>query len=119
MSGFDPETGIFELNGDKAIRYLSANSILAGKDWRDHCAQLFRDAGFEVLRKTPYGIEVVADDTDVFEVLSGKTATWGSSTPAARDIYTRWLAVREWLNATLDLLSPSRRLTTRETREDF
>ena len=53
-----------------------------------------------MLRKTPYGIEIVADDADVWQVLSGTPATWGRASPPASAVYARWLATRESFNAT-------------------
>ncbi len=102
MSGYDDETGIFELNESKASRYLRVpkDSTIKAEDWRVYCAELFRRAGFDVLRQTPYGIDLVADDGDVFEVLSGQKATWGRATPSAKVTYEKWQRTREWFNAT-------------------
>lgn len=102
MSGYDPKSGIFELNWSKANRYWHGptDPSIHETDWRRYCAEMFRRAGFEVLRQTPYSIDVVADDADVYEVLSGKEATWGRATPPAKKAYERWQATREWFNPT-------------------
>lgn len=57
----------------------------------------------------PYGIHVVADDADVWEVLSGQPATWGRANPSASAVHAKWSTSREWLNATDlgKLLSPA------------
>ena len=69
-------------------------------DLSRYCAQLLAQHGIQVLRHTPYGIEVVADGAQIWEVLSGQPATFGSAVPAATEVYEAWGAAREWFNAT-------------------
>lgn len=102
MSGYDATTGIFSLNESKMQRYLRRpiDPAIKEVDLSRYCAQLLAQHGIQVLRHTPYGIEVVADDAQIWEILSGQPATFGSANPIATDVYAAWVATREWFNAT-------------------
>ena len=111
MSGYNKEAGIFTLNESKMQRYLRRPVDRAIKDDSliGYCAKLFEQHGFTVLRRTPYGIEVIADDAEVWEVLSGEAATFGAADPRPEQVYALWCKKKEWFNVT-DLgkeLSPS------------
>lgn len=102
MSGYDTATGIFELNEAKMRRYLRKpiDQAINEPTLSGYCAALFREAGFQVLRKHAYGFDVIADDAQVWEVLSGTPATFGRASPPAAEVYEAWLRNREWFNAT-------------------
>lgn len=92
MSGFDPKTGIFQLNASKMQHYLRIKDpSFHGRFIEDICEELFIKAGFLILNHHPYGFNVVADDADVWEVLSGKPSTFGRSEIPAKTIYANWL----------------------------
>lgn len=88
MSGFNNQTGIFELSWSKMDRYLRVEDpSIPFTEIDDYCAELFRRNGFQVIKMTRYGIHVVADDADVWEVLSGTPSTWGRSGIPAKDLF--------------------------------
>lgn len=96
MSGYDRNTGIFQLNSSKMRHYLRIEDpSFHGRFIEDICEELFIKAGFLVLNRHPYGFNVVADDADVWEVLSGSPSTFGRSEPSAKTIYVNWLKVEE------------------------
>lgn len=88
MSGFDKKTGIFELNESKMAHYLRVeDKTIEDNTLSGFCTELFRRKGFQVIKRTIYGIHVVADDADVWEVLSGQPSTWGRSATPANDLF--------------------------------
>lgn len=96
MSGFDRDTGIYQLNSSKMQRYLRIKDpSFHGRFIEDICEELFIKAGFLILNRHPYGFNVVADDADVWEVLSGTPSTFGRSEPSAKTIYANWLEREE------------------------
>jgi hypothetical protein len=99
MSGYDPKTGIFQLNESKMCRYIRGKNYNKGKIWEagvtEYCAELFRKAGYNVLRLHAYGLDVVADDAQVWEVLSDSPATFGKTSPPATEVYEAWLRNQE------------------------
>jgi hypothetical protein len=92
MSGYDDSTGVFSLTATKALNYLRHNPVKKPiEDWCFFCIKLFTEKGFKVIRETRYGIDVVADDAQVWEVLTGKEATWGHANPKAQEVYEKFL----------------------------
>lgn len=90
MSGYDSKTGIFSLHRSKAVSYLIRNKDLQikdGEDWSSYCIKLFKNKGFTVIKETIYGIDIVADNAQIWEVLSGEPADWGHAIPSAQDVY--------------------------------
>lgn len=92
MSGYDDSTGVFSLTATKALNYLRHHTVKKPiDDWCFFCIKLFTEKGFTVIRETRYGIDVVADDAQVWEVLTGKEATWGQANPKAQEVYEKFL----------------------------
>lgn len=104
MSGYDNETGIFELNWSKAIRYFERRFTDkvsdVPMDIEKAIEHIITSSPFTYLGKNLYGFKLVADDAQIFELLSEEKATWGHSDTNPEDIYQKWRESRVWLNAT-------------------
>ena len=127
MSGYNHETGINELNWNKVAKYLEhrlltrvgeltpfaiealggearyatqADRNELGTRLPELAESLIRESAHTYLGKTPYGFKLVADDAQVWTLLSGKPATFGQSGTKPEEVYARWHAAREWCNAT-------------------
>lgn len=80
MSGYDSDTGIFSLTESKTLKYLGINKSIdkpIQEDWCTYCIKLFQNKGYTVIKETKYGIDVVADAAQIWEVLSGEKINLG------------------------------------------
>lgn len=102
MSGYNQSTGIFELHWSKMQRYLrhrfASESIV---DEEEYVQQLIENSEHTYLGKNEYGFILVANDAQIWELLSGKVSTFGSTNVDPELIYKEWLKKpKEWFNAT-------------------
>ncbi len=101
MSGFNTETGIFELSWSKMTSYVW-HRFPEGipDDVRSVVERLIQDSPYIYLGKNEHGYKLVANNAQIWELLSNKPATHGFTDEEPEVTYQRWLLSREWFNAT-------------------
>ena len=99
MSGYNGNTGIFELTWGKASKYLAHRNEQI-EDEEQYLLELIKNSGYTYLGITPYGFNLVANDAQIWALLSGKEATFGETEESPEDIYQSWKLKRKWFNAT-------------------
>jgi len=101
MSGYDTLTGIFELNWRKIERYLPHryNGRLP-EDLETVVEELIKNSPYTYLGKNSYGYKIVANDAQIWKLLSGKPADFGNTEEDPELIYNKWKLSREWFNST-------------------
>lgn len=102
MSGYDQSTGIFELHWSKMQRYLRHRCVSEPiMDEEEFVQQLIEKSEHTYLGKNDYGFILVANDAQIWELLSGKVATFGDSETDPELIYKEWVKQpQEWFNST-------------------
>ncbi|MFT6834285.1 MAG: hypothetical protein ACJA0H_000313 [Francisellaceae bacterium] len=99
MSGYSSITGIFELTWSKASKYLAHRNKQI-EDEEQYLLELITNSGYTYLGQTAYGYNLVANNAQIWKLLSGEEATFGETDESPEDIYQAWKLNREWFNAT-------------------
>ncbi len=101
MSGYSESTGIFELSWRKIERYLPHRyGGHLPEDIESEVEGLIENSPYTYLGKNAYGYKVVANDAQVWELLSGQKANFGHTEEQPEVIYNKWKLSREWFNST-------------------